>query len=327
MYLKYSSLNRSWCSLMPNFTGKIRPPNYLLVWYWVMTQCLPFISGFSSLLFGRKHHWLDVLTEVVPVLIAGTFLPPLWPPQTWYCSEYYEPAVNAATCVTASRHDVVHCCCDHYCGLFAKVETPLHWVAWMWSADKRLLLNIKFTKQVVDSSSFIFSWHLFPMSAISSEMCLFLQMPTSLPWPTETWAAQMCSWEQMVPVPCVTLDLLLLCIRFQGVTSRAAQKTSRCVSEMQPSVEKHWDSVARAPQLKPQSGRIWCIQTTHNHISPNLQAHAEWGTQRYISPEILQGSVNLRDGTYLLQGDVYALALLLWEIWMRCSDLFQGKLA
>ncbi|XP_075881403.1 anti-Muellerian hormone type-2 receptor-like isoform X2 [Nelusetta ayraudi] len=57
----------------------------------------------------------------------------------------------------------------------------------------------------------------------------------------------------------------------------------------------------------------------------NMSAHAEWGTLRYISPEILQGSVNLRNGTYLLQGDVYALALLLWEIWMRCSDLFQGN--
>lgn len=62
-------------------------------------------------------------------------------------------------------------------------------------------------------------------------------------------------------------------------------------------------------------------------ICLNPQAHAEWGTLRYLSPEILQGSVNLSDGTFLLQGDVYALALLLWEIWMRCSDLFQGKLA
>lgn len=56
-----------------------------------------------------------------------------------------------------------------------------------------------------------------------------------------------------------------------------------------------------------------------------MQAHAQWGTLRYMSPEILQGSVNLRDSAYLMQGDVYALALLLWEIWMRCSDLFEGK--
>lgn len=58
-----------------------------------------------------------------------------------------------------------------------------------------------------------------------------------------------------------------------------------------------------------------------------MQAHAQWGTLRYMSPEILQGSVNLRDSAYLMQGDVYALALLLWEIWMRCSDLFEGKFA
>lgn len=58
-----------------------------------------------------------------------------------------------------------------------------------------------------------------------------------------------------------------------------------------------------------------------------MQAYAQWGTLRYMSPEILQGSVNLRDSAYLMQGDVYALALLLWEIWMRCSDLFEGKFA
>lgn len=46
-----------------------------------------------------------------------------------------------------------------------------------------------------------------------------------------------------------------------------------------------------------------------------------------MSPEILEGSVNLKNTGYLMQGDVYALALLLWEIWMRCSDLFKGKLA
>lgn len=46
-----------------------------------------------------------------------------------------------------------------------------------------------------------------------------------------------------------------------------------------------------------------------------------------MSPEILEGSVNLKNTGYLMQGDVYALALLLWEIWMRCSDLFEGKLA
>lgn len=49
----------------------------------------PLIPGFSPLLFARKQHRLDVITEVVPVVIAGTFLSPLWPSQTWYWPGYY----------------------------------------------------------------------------------------------------------------------------------------------------------------------------------------------------------------------------------------------
>ncbi|CAL8339058.1 unnamed protein product [Lota lota] len=47
------------------------------------------------------------------------------------------------------------------------------------------------------------------------------------------------------------------------------------------------------------------------------------GSLRYMSPEILEGSVNLRNGRCLLQADIYSLGLLLWEIWMRCSALFE----
>ncbi|XP_053723122.1 anti-Muellerian hormone type-2 receptor-like [Synchiropus splendidus] len=43
----------------------------------------------------------------------------------------------------------------------------------------------------------------------------------------------------------------------------------------------------------------------------------------YLSPEVLEGSVNL-SGSWCLQADVYGLALLLWEIFMRCSDMFEG---
>lgn len=61
------------------------------------------------------------------------------------------------------------------------------------------------------------------------------------------------------------------------------------------------------------------------HISIHLQSHAQLGTLRYMSPEVLEGSVNLKNTWSLMQADMYALALLLWEIWMRCSDLFKGK--
>lgn len=57
-----------------------------------------------------------------------------------------------------------------------------------------------------------------------------------------------------------------------------------------------------------------------------LQDLAQMGTRRYMSPEILEGSVNLTNPGYLLEGDIYAMALLLWEISMRCSDFFEGKL-
>ncbi|XP_026202805.1 anti-Muellerian hormone type-2 receptor-like [Anabas testudineus] len=56
----------------------------------------------------------------------------------------------------------------------------------------------------------------------------------------------------------------------------------------------------------------------------NMEGHAQMGTLRYMSPEILEGFVNLNSSLCLLQGDVYSLGLLLWEIWMRCSDLFEG---
>lgn len=61
------------------------------------------------------------------------------------------------------------------------------------------------------------------------------------------------------------------------------------------------------------------------YIWVHLQDHVQFGTLRYMSPEILEGSVNLKNTWCLMQGDIYALALLLWEIWMRCTDLFEGK--
>lgn len=55
-----------------------------------------------------------------------------------------------------------------------------------------------------------------------------------------------------------------------------------------------------------------------------LQGPVQRGTLRYMSPEILEGSVNLRNNRYMLAADVYSLALLLWEIWMCCSDFSHG---
>lgn len=46
------------------------------------------------------------------------------------------------------------------------------------------------------------------------------------------------------------------------------------------------------------------------------------GTLRYMSPEVLEGAVNLRDcESALKQSDIYALGLVLWEIGTRCLDI------
>ncbi|XP_056157594.1 anti-Muellerian hormone type-2 receptor-like [Lampris incognitus] len=78
-------------------------------------------------------------------------------------------------------------------------------------------------------------------------------------------------------------------------------------------------------------GSATILRSCHEHHGwqcglGKMQGHAQVGTPRYMSPEILEGSVNLRSGSCLLQGDIYALGLLLWEIWMRCSDLFESRL-
>uniref|UniRef100_A0A8U8C6J5 receptor protein serine/threonine kinase n=1 Tax=Geospiza parvula TaxID=87175 RepID=A0A8U8C6J5_GEOPR len=52
---------------------------------------------------------------------------------------------------------------------------------------------------------------------------------------------------------------------------------------------------------------------------------AQAGTQRYLAPEILDESLDLRAwGRALRQADVYALGLLLWEILSRCQALSPG---
>ncbi|XP_060925171.1 anti-Muellerian hormone type-2 receptor-like [Limanda limanda] len=62
----------------------------------------------------------------------------------------------------------------------------------------------------------------------------------------------------------------------------------------------------------------WQSHTTH-------KGYRQLGTLRYMAPEILEGAVNLNRRWCLMETDIYALGLLLWEILMRCSDLFEGS--
>uniref|UniRef100_A0A3B3B7V1 receptor protein serine/threonine kinase n=1 Tax=Oryzias melastigma TaxID=30732 RepID=A0A3B3B7V1_ORYME len=62
------------------------------------------------------------------------------------------------------------------------------------------------------------------------------------------------------------------------------------------------------------------------HGEEENAAISEVGTIRYMAPEVLEGAVNLRDcESALKQVDMYALGLVYWETFMRCSDLFPGE--
>ncbi|XP_021238106.1 anti-Muellerian hormone type-2 receptor [Numida meleagris] len=66
---------------------------------------------------------------------------------------------------------------------------------------------------------------------------------------------------------------------------------------------------------------LWC-----KHGPAVSTALVQAGTQRYLAPEILDESLDLRSwGRALRQADVYALALLLWEILSRCQTLSPGS--
>ncbi|KAL4609029.1 bone morphogenetic protein receptor type-2-like [Arapaima gigas] len=69
--------------------------------------------------------------------------------------------------------------------------------------------------------------------------------------------------------------------------------------------------------------------TGNRMVRPGEEENAaisEVGTIRYMAPEVLEGAVNLRDcESALKQVDMYALGLIYWEVFMRCSDLFPGE--
>ncbi|MEE6472098.1 hypothetical protein FKM82_009476 [Ascaphus truei] len=65
-----------------------------------------------------------------------------------------------------------------------------------------------------------------------------------------------------------------------------------------------------------------------NRKAQDSAAISMTGTLRYMSPEMLDGSLNLMSWeTALTQADVYSLGLLLWEIFSRCNDLYAGHQA
>lgn len=71
-----------------------------------------------------------------------------------------------------------------------------------------------------------------------------------------------------------------------------------------------------------------CRASFHRGDSWLLHLILQAGTQRYMAPELLDRTLDLQDwGTALQRADIYSLALLLWEILSRCSDLRPGKVS
>ncbi|XP_042309302.1 anti-Muellerian hormone type-2 receptor isoform X2 [Sceloporus undulatus] len=70
-------------------------------------------------------------------------------------------------------------------------------------------------------------------------------------------------------------------------------------------------------------GHAMTLPVCHEQFKDGSADICKAGAPRYIAPEILDESLNLQDlGSALRQADVYSLALVLWEILMRCSALF-----
>ena len=62
------------------------------------------------------------------------------------------------------------------------------------------------------------------------------------------------------------------------------------------------------------------IQECGESKQPLLPDNPKQGTRRYMSPEVLGESINMRSFRNILKVDIYAMGLVMWEITKRCKD-------
>ncbi|KAG7234346.1 hypothetical protein INR49_004917 [Caranx melampygus] len=135
-----------------------------------------------------------------------------------------------------------------------------------------------------------------------------------------------------------TVDWLTCCRMIHGVTRALAFLHTELYrgDQYKPAVA-HRDVTSRNVLVRADlscvladfglSMRLTGSQPCH-HGDDDTMAISEVGTVRYMAPEVLGGALNLRDcESALKQVDVYALGLLYWESFRRCSDLFPGDAA
>lgn len=63
------------------------------------------------------------------------------------------------------------------------------------------------------------------------------------------------------------------------------------------------------------------IRLEHDMNTEELANQGQVGTARYMAPELLESRINLENIESFKQADVYAMALVLWEITSRCTAI------
>lgn len=61
------------------------------------------------------------------------------------------------------------------------------------------------------------------------------------------------------------------------------------------------------------------------HVVIDIQENNRVGTQRYMAPEVLDGTLNKRSFESFKAADIYALGLVYWEILRRCRISPSGR--
>ncbi|KAL0861263.1 hypothetical protein ABMA27_008824 [Loxostege sticticalis] len=67
------------------------------------------------------------------------------------------------------------------------------------------------------------------------------------------------------------------------------------------------------------------LAVTRNHIATQQHHHSRQGTKRYMSPEMLDQSINLECFEAFLKCDIYAFALVLWEVSRRVRPALEYR--
>jgi len=60
------------------------------------------------------------------------------------------------------------------------------------------------------------------------------------------------------------------------------------------------------------------LLANQDQVVIDIQENSRVGTQRYMAPEVLNGTLNQRSFESFKAADIYALGLVYWEILRRC---------